>query len=87
MIRRLWYLMLGGLAVWAWHRIRGASRSPWMVRVVMDIPAALLPVGAVGFGGELQAIMPADFEPSPPNPDDGTDPATGLPRGLPPGEM
>lgn len=61
LIRRLWYLALGALAVYAWQR----ARRPWTVRAVVEFPAALLPPGMTAIGVQVGVVGPdgGDGEP------------------------
>ena len=60
MIRRLWYLTLGALAMYAYERVRRAGATPNaepMVTVTVTSPAKLYPPMIAGWGVELQAIL------------------------------
>jgi len=63
MTHRLWYLVLGALAMWAWQR----ANRPWRVRAVVEFPAALLPSGTNGVGVVVHGLAAADGD------DDGGD--------------
>lgn len=92
MIRRLWYLVLGALAMYAYERVRRAGATPNaepMVTVTVTLPAKLYPPMVAGFGCELQAILMSHVVSTPSDDDSddgGIDHATGLPWGGTPGD-
>lgn len=79
--RNVWYLVLGALAAWAWHRIRqrAGDTAPYMVTATVSAPAALFPLGRVdGWAVTMEASVQGDDGNG-----GGVDPSTGLRFGDP----